>query len=163
MAKKDRYFRQNSPPPMGRVLHLIRVTDKERATLMVCSSEIFGTRTHYDTSRRRTVRCTKHQGQCTYCDDLKLAFRWVGFIHVIGADRKSQGLLELTHYAGEQLVKLVEEVGHLRGLCIHVFRERGNKKSPLVLEISRPFLEIAELPPPGRVEPTLDRLWGLAN
>lgn len=158
--RKSRYNRQDEPPPVGRVLHILKIGDKTRMTVKVCASNIFGVVTHYDRRWKRTVRCTKHLGQCEYHEN-QVAERWAGFVHVCNMDGHGEAFVELTALAAHRLKAIAQQHGVFRGLIIHLYRERGTIKSPVAVEYVGVHDGKFELPSERSPEPTLDRLWTL--
>lgn len=156
---KGRFVRQDNPPKGCHVTPIKKVGDKERFTVLVCSSEVFGIYTHWN--EKRTVPCGGTRKLCKLC--LKeVARRWAGFVHVCNPDGSGAALLEMTALAAERLLACAEEGLGIRGLIVHVYRERGTKKSPIaVARVGRAPAEQV-IPRPIDPEPTLCKLWNLA-
>jgi len=158
-SKKSRYDRQDSPPPMGDVIHVTRVGVSARPSAVIVSEKIWGTYTHFD---GRTVRCLNKRGKCELCDR-QVPRRWVGFIQWFDPTTGSLCALELTQKAGLQVQRLYEQFATLRGLRIEAARERATIKSPLVITFLGKYDGDVALPREKPIEPTLDRLWSFGR
>jgi len=156
MSQERRIFRQDRPPMLGKVHHVIKVLSTSPQGFAVCSEAIQGYWTHWN--GKRTTPCFGGKGKCDGCKNA-LSRRWKGFLFVQTTDGQVTGWLELTPLAAERLLNRMPEGAAVRGIQILVFRERAGKKSPLAVEIAGVSPHALTLPPAPDVEKTLHRLW----
>jgi len=159
-TNSDEFQREDTPPDMGAVLHIIRVGAHDRHSLVILSDALVGVWTHYSLKRKRTIRCRGVDNDCEGCVD-EMRRIWSGYLHVAKLTTGQQGILELTALAGNRLIDVMGGIESLRGQRIFCYRERGNIKSPIAVESNGPTEPTFFLPPKKDVFPTLRRLWGM--
>jgi len=157
MLKKDAFRRQDDPPPLGDVLHVAKIKATTKFTAVILAHRWQGFAVHWN--GKRTVRCRTPKPQCQWCV-AQCPTRWVGFLHLRNRSDSLEFALELTPFAGHQLKDLFERHATLRGMIIHVQRQRETEKAPIQIDFVG-HVDAAEVLPPERsIEPTIQRLWG---
>lgn len=163
-ALDPQFRRADTPPSLGRIVPILRIGEKEARTLVVLSTRLFGVYTHWrhDGKSGRTIRCHSEKRKCVGCKT-EMPRRWKGFLCVSDSAGKSVGFLELTPYAGEQFMSLLDDRIDARGMVIFVRRERPVMRAPLLIEQVGEWEQAKPLPAEVSPEKTLIRLWGLAT
>lgn len=152
-------FVRDDVPPMGsKVTPIKKVGAKDRYTVAVCSAGFTGFPTHWFGGR--TIPHQHDRKTCPGCVG-KAKLSWYGFIHVCSPDGRGSVILEVTREGAKMLLGFQGNRPSLRGLIVHVRRERENLKAPLIFELIGQVQPAVELPP--AIDPilTLRVLWGV--
>jgi hypothetical protein len=144
-------------PPIGKIVHVIRVGANARLTMACCSPAPIWFLGHWD--GRHTVRCTMLKKGTCEGHAKQWPERAKGYLTVCNLrDRKPQ-LLELTPGAGEILEHLFPHSESMRGHMLYVSREHETLKSRVLITRLERCPEGIMLPQEEDPEPTVNRLW----
>lgn len=159
-----RFRRDDDPPPRRRVTEIKKFGPTDRGVYLVLADKVRGFHTHW--LNDRTQPCQEDRENCPGCRQ-KAPDKWCGYLHVIDPETQKHWFLELTEFAKKRLDAMRIENGTLRGLFIHVQRERAHKRAPLqVTKVSRYLMPTEDhlmLAVERDPLPTLMRIWGLGD
>lgn len=117
------YRREDSPPPAGPRLKIIRPKAAESFNVAILGSRVHGFWTHY---HDRTEPCTEPKDQCEGCKR-QWPSRWKGYVHALQEPGMIEGFLELTALGRERVLDLVGGEAMLRGSRLKIQRGGGVK------------------------------------
>jgi len=133
-----------------------RASHEKPTNLIVLSRELFGIRTHFWSGR--TVPCLR-----TGCDACKAGrlSRWTGYLACIEPSTWSQVLFEYTPPAAEQLLKMIQEQGYLRGSKITAGRCKKTANGRVTVAPRGLYEDRDKLPEAPELLPILFHIWGM--
>ncbi len=155
------FARSNVPPRPGPELEIIRVVTAGTFMFRVLSETLWGMWTHWETNH--STPCFLEKAKCYGCTK-GLPRRWKGYVHVINALKpNSTGFLELTPFAGQQVLDQCPASVSMRGMRLQVTRTQGGAKGRLRITVLPDLAPGTDLPLEKTPEATLCRLWELTS
>lgn len=133
-----------------------RASHEKPTNLIVVSRELFGIRTHFWSGR--TAPCLRQN--CDACNAGRLS-RWTGYLACIEPSTWSQVLFEYTPPAAEQLLKMIQEQGYLRGSKITAGRSKKTVNGRVTVTPRGLYEDRDKLPEAPELLPILFHIWGM--
>ena len=143
------YRRDDTPPPAGPSMRIIRFKANESCNVALIGSKVRGFWTHWSD---RTEPCTEPKEECVGCLR-KWPQRWKGYIHALREDRMEEGFLEVTRLTKETILEQVGGEKFLRGARIKVLRGKGDRTTLRVLLLRGWAAEHQDSPLPNEKDP----------
>ncbi len=154
------YSRDDYPKPRARVIPLEKVLGHEVLHVVILSNWVHGFHTHW--MDNRTQPCLNDETLCP--GHLRKApLKWNGYLHCWDPRTQKSFFIELTDYAWEEFLKQLNGRKCLHGLSVTIRREKGHKRSPLLIVLAGELPSHKKLPTGSDPLPTLKRVWKVEN